>query len=58
MNETEFKQHLKALAHGHHHPEEHDWDAKPAVARKPAGAKAAGSKARAPRGRKSARNSR
>ncbi len=26
MNELEFKHHLKDLAHGHHHPEEHDWD--------------------------------
>jgi hypothetical protein len=26
MNELEFKRHLKALVHGHHHPEEHDWD--------------------------------
>jgi hypothetical protein len=25
MNEEEFKKHLKDLAHGHHHPEEHDW---------------------------------
>jgi hypothetical protein len=26
MNELEFKRHLKAMVHGHHHPEEHDWD--------------------------------
>jgi len=26
MNELEFKRHLKELVHGHHHPEEHDWD--------------------------------
>ena len=25
MNDKEFKQHLRDLAHGHHHPEEHDW---------------------------------
>jgi hypothetical protein len=25
MNEKEFKKHLKDLAHGRHHPEEHDW---------------------------------
>src|SRR5438045_272787 len=25
MNELEFKHHLKDLAEGHHHPEEHDW---------------------------------
>jgi hypothetical protein len=26
MNELEFKRHLKDLVHGHHHPEEHDWN--------------------------------
>jgi hypothetical protein len=26
MNDETFKRHLKDLAHGHHHPEEHDWD--------------------------------
>ena len=25
MDELEFKRHLRDLAHGHHHPEEHDW---------------------------------
>ena len=25
MDEKDFKRHLKELAHGHHHPEEHDW---------------------------------
>jgi hypothetical protein len=25
MDEKEFKKHLKDLAHGRHHPEEHDW---------------------------------
>jgi hypothetical protein len=30
MNELEFKRHLKDLAHGHHHPEEHDWGQKAA----------------------------
>jgi hypothetical protein len=25
MDEKSFKKHLKDLAHGHHHPEEHDW---------------------------------
>ena len=25
MTEKEFKKHLQDLAHGHHHPEEHDW---------------------------------
>jgi hypothetical protein len=26
MNENAFRQHLKDLVHGHHHPEEHDWN--------------------------------
>ena len=26
MQEQEFKRHLRDLVHGHHHPEEHDWD--------------------------------
>jgi len=26
MDEKDFKKHLQDLAHGHHHPEEHDWD--------------------------------
>lgn len=25
MDELAFKRHLRDLAHGHHHPEEHDW---------------------------------
>src|SRR5690348_10616134 len=25
MDERDFKRHLRDLAHGHHHPEEHDW---------------------------------
>jgi hypothetical protein len=25
MDEKDFKKHLKDLAKGHHHPEEHDW---------------------------------
>ena len=25
MDEKKFKKHLADLAHGHHHPEEHDW---------------------------------
>jgi hypothetical protein len=25
MDEREFKKHLRDLARGHHHPEEHDW---------------------------------
>jgi hypothetical protein len=28
MNDEDFKRHLKDLAHGHHHPEEHDWGGK------------------------------
>jgi hypothetical protein len=38
MNDADFKRHLKNLAHGHHHPEEHDWDrgAKKAAAPKAA----------------------
>ena len=38
MDEKEFKKHLQDLAHGHHHPEEHDWDnsgREPAKAPKP-----------------------
>jgi len=26
MDEKQFKKHLADLAHGHHHPEEHDWE--------------------------------
>jgi hypothetical protein len=25
VDEKTFKKHLTDLAHGHHHPEEHDW---------------------------------
>jgi hypothetical protein len=53
MNDLEFRRHLKDLVHGHHHPEEHDWDQKPAVARKTAPVKRATAKRRA--GRKSSR---
>jgi hypothetical protein len=31
MDEKDFKKHLKDLAHGHHHPEEHDWPERGAV---------------------------
>jgi hypothetical protein len=41
MDEKDFKKHLKDLAHGHHHPEEHDW----------AGNGAAISKAKRPSGK-------
>jgi hypothetical protein len=55
MDEKQFKKHLSDLAHGHHHPEEHDWEdntreavsVAPAAAartRKPAKAKAAAKK--------------
>ena len=37
MDEKQFKKHLADLAHGHHHPEEHDWAEGPAQIRsKPA----------------------
>jgi len=36
MNELEFKHHLKDLVHGHHHPEEHDWDEGTGAKRAPA----------------------
>lgn len=41
MDEKDFKKHLKDLAHGHHHPEEHDWDTGAAPAKGKTGAKAA-----------------
>jgi hypothetical protein len=25
VDDKDFKKHLRDLAHGHHHPEEHDW---------------------------------
>ncbi|HTP32805.1 MAG TPA: hypothetical protein VMJ75_11565 [Candidatus Acidoferrales bacterium] len=34
MNELEFKRHLKDLVQGRHHPEEHDWGARPEGPRK------------------------
>jgi hypothetical protein len=50
MNDADFRRHLKDLAHGHHHPEEHDWDEAPgAASRKAAAPKAAAAKRRAPR---------
>ncbi len=52
MDEKDFKKHLKDLAHGHHHPEEHDWDNTPAQ-KKPAAKKATPKKAR-PRARRAA----
>jgi hypothetical protein len=41
MDERDFKQHLKDLAHGHHHPEEHDWAEPQGAAAKPAKKRAA-----------------
>jgi hypothetical protein len=35
MDEKDFKRHLKDLAHGHHHIEEHDWDKPQGEAPKP-----------------------
>ena len=29
MDDKDFKKHLRDLIHGHHHPEEHDWDRQP-----------------------------
>jgi len=40
MDEKAFKKHLKDLAQGHHHPEEHDWGAERGPARRAAGSKA------------------
>jgi hypothetical protein len=45
VDEKDFKKHLQDLAHGHHHPEEHDWEGAAAApspvrkTRKPAAAK-------------------
>jgi hypothetical protein len=36
MDEKDFKKHLQDLAHGHHHPEEHDWNTASPRAPKPA----------------------
>lgn len=52
MDEKDFKKHLKDLAHGHHHPEEHDWDSTPAQ-KKPAARKATAKKAK-PRAKRAA----
>jgi len=50
MNELEFKRHLKDLVHGHHHPEEHDWDrAQGSALKKPGDAKVAAGKRQASR---------
>jgi hypothetical protein len=51
MNEREFKKHLAALAHGHHHAEEHDWGKDPTARPSSTGAPAVKKKAakRAPK---------
>jgi hypothetical protein len=52
MDEKDFKKHLRDLAHGHHHPEEHDWaaDTKVRVTAQPSGkAKKAAPKAKRPK---------
>ena len=42
MDDKDFRKHLRDLAHGHHHPEEHDWNSgSPGAARAPAKRKAA-----------------
>jgi hypothetical protein len=41
MDDKDFRKHLKDLAHGHHHPEEHDWATESAA---PGGAKRAPAK--------------
>ena len=46
MDERDFKRHLKDLAHGRHHPEEHDWDRPQGSAPKPAVKRAAKTVAR------------
>jgi len=54
MDNKEFKKHLRDLAHGHHHPEEHDWAADASVRKHSAPAKTAG---RAAKPRKRSRKS-
>ena len=36
MDEKQFKKHLQDLVHGHHRPEEHDWEQPSPKRRKPA----------------------
>jgi len=56
MDEKNFKKHLAALAHGHHHPEEHDWS--PDTTDSAAAVKPAGLKKRAPAKRTPAKKAR
>jgi hypothetical protein len=46
MDEKEFKRHLKDLAHGHHHPEEHDWNGATGAGRRAPASKAPQAKRR------------
>jgi hypothetical protein len=57
MNELEFKRHLKDLAHGHHHPEEHDWNTGPSASKKAAPAKTKAAPRRAARKRSKSKTS-
>ena len=49
MNDADLKRHLKDLAHGHHHPEEHDWDQGQRAPSRNAAAPTTTAKRRAPR---------
>jgi hypothetical protein len=51
MDEKDFKKHLRDLAHGHHHPEEHDWTQSGPPAKAPAVKTARKSAARKPKRR-------
>jgi hypothetical protein len=57
MNEKDFKEHIKDLVHGHHRPEEHDWEnserrsAHDESKTTRTGSKAAGTRSRSSRGR-------
>ena len=58
MEELAFKRHLRDLAHGHHHPEEHDWGSATASggakAARPTGtAKKSQAKSKSPKKRRS-----
>jgi hypothetical protein len=56
MDELAFKRHLRDLAHGHHHTEEHDWSGTSApakVARPKSRAKRSQPKAQPPKKRRS-----
>ena len=61
MDELDFKRHLRDLAHGHHHPEEHDWGGTPSnprAAAKTSGKKSTGKRSKRTRaGKKTAKSS-